>query len=81
MFALSFPGFHLECTFTYLSRLHARVKSICQSSVVQLHGYSTPNGYSTTVCRIEIAKRLTSLARIYGPIEKQARIFDPLSVI
>ena len=42
MFALSFPGFDLECTFTYLSRLHARVKSIFQSSVVRLHGYSTP---------------------------------------
>ena len=41
MFALSFPGFDLESTFTYLSRLHTRVMSFCQSSVVRLHGYST----------------------------------------
>ena len=41
MFALSFPGLDLECVFTYLSRLHARVMSFCQSSVVRLHGYST----------------------------------------
>ena len=42
MFALSFPGFDLECAFTYLSRLYARVMSFCLSSVVRLHGYSTP---------------------------------------
>ena len=29
MFALSLPGFDLECTFPYLSRLHARVMSFC----------------------------------------------------
>ena len=40
MFALSFPGFDFESTFTCLSRLHARVMSFCQSSVVRLHGYS-----------------------------------------
>ena len=41
MFALAFPGFDLISAL-YLCRLHARVKSICQSSVVRLHGYSTP---------------------------------------
>ena len=29
MFALSFPGFDLECTFPYPSRLHARIMSFC----------------------------------------------------
>ena len=29
MFALSFPGFDLECTFPYLSRLHARIMCFC----------------------------------------------------
>ena len=32
----------LNIVFTYQSRLHARVKSICQSYVVRLHGYGTP---------------------------------------
>ena len=57
MFALSFPGFDLISAL-YLCRLHARVKSICQSSVVRLHGIQHPStasgpfSYSSSLLRL-----------------------------